>query len=37
MEYLKSITPVPGTYLVSGALFQSARRWQDVFEKAACF
>jgi len=35
-EYLKSLKPVPSPYLVKGKLSKSARRGQEVFDKAGC-
>ncbi len=35
-EFLKALKPAPSPKLVNGALSESARRGQEVFEKAAC-
>ena len=35
-EYLKSLKPVPGPYLVKGKLSASAKRGQKIFNKAGC-
>ncbi|MBN2137087.1 MAG: c-type cytochrome [Sedimentisphaerales bacterium] len=35
-EYLKSLKPVPSPYLEKGKLSDSAKRGQEIFEKASC-
>ncbi len=35
-EYLKSLKPVPGPYLVKGKLSASAKRGRKIFNKAGC-